>query len=84
MKDGKTTCKRVISAQTGEIYLFCTRLPLLSNYNTMSAYEIDMDIAGLTSVSLSTAGVASFLGLRPGFGLAGMTHSLDAMCQEVY
>lgn len=37
----------------------------------------------ITSPSLSTAGVTSFLGLRPGFGLAGMTHSLDATIRRL-
>lgn len=37
----------------------------------------EVGFASLTSVD-SFGGAESFLGLRPGFGLAGMTHSFDA------
>lgn len=33
---------------------------------------------GLASVLSAETGAESFLGLRPGFGFAGMTHSLEA------
>lgn len=37
----------------------------------------EVGVGSLTSV-VSFGGAVSFLGLRPGFGLAGMTHSFDA------
>lgn len=65
---------------TREVYLFCTRRPFASTYIKPRSYtDREMLDVRLTSESLSAGGSTSFLGLRPGFGLAGMTHSFDAV-----
>ena len=59
---------------------FCTRRPLLSTcigFESVGLASEEVRVGSLTSVD-SFGGAASFLGLRPGFGLAGMTHSFDA------